>query len=82
MSATPQPSPRTLTSPAMAALVLDTNPWLSCDDCFARMDTYAEAVVRDPTHVEPEMTAHLRGCGACNEEAESLIALIAATTPD
>ena len=78
MSPTPPPSPRSLTPSAMDALVLDTSPWLSCDDCFARMDTYAEAVVRDPTHIEPAMSAHLRGCGACHEEAESLIALIAA----
>ena len=77
MSPTPPPTPRTLIPAAMDALILDTSPWLSCDDCFARMDAYAEAVVRDPTQVDAVMSAHLRGCGACNEEAESLIALIA-----
>jgi hypothetical protein len=61
----------------MDALVVDTSPWLSCDDCFARMDTYAEAMVRDPTYSDHAMRTHLRGCGACNEEAQSLIALIA-----
>ena len=78
MIPTPPPSGRGLTPSAIEALLVDTNPWLSCDDCFARMDSYAEAVVRDPAHVDPAMSAHLRGCGACHEEAESLIALLAA----
>jgi hypothetical protein len=78
MSPTPPPTGRDLTSSVIDALLVDTSPWLSCDDCFARMDSYAEAVVKDPAHVDDAMSAHLRGCGACDEEAESLIALIAA----
>ena len=76
MSTTPPSSPHTLTPAATDALLLDTNPWLSCDDCFTRMDAYAEAVVQDPEYSDPAMAAHLRGCGACQEEAESLIALL------
>jgi len=76
MIPTPPPPGRALTPSAIEALLVDTDPWLSCDDCFARMDAYAEAVVRDPAYLEPAMAAHLRGCGACHEEAQSLIALI------
>jgi hypothetical protein len=79
MSSPPPSSGRALTASAIEALLTDTGPWLSCDDCFDRMDAYAEDMVRDPAHVEPAMSAHLRGCGACHEEVRSLIALIAAT---
>jgi len=40
------------------------------------MDTYAEALVRDPRHQDEAMAAHLRGCAACDEEARSLIQLL------
>jgi hypothetical protein len=57
-------------------LTLDTEPWLSCDDCFDLMDEYVEAVVADPSHVDMAMHVHLDGCSACREEAESLLALV------
>jgi hypothetical protein len=40
------------------------------------MDTYAEALVRDPKHRDEAMSAHLRGCAACDEEARSLVNLL------
>ena len=58
------------------SLLVDTSPYLSCDDCFARIDSYVERIVSDPLHVDAAMTAHLAGCGACAEEAESLRALL------
>jgi hypothetical protein len=36
----------------------------------------AERRVREPGHDEPRMRTHLEGCGACAEEAESLLSLI------
>lgn len=60
----------------IAALLLNTRPWLSCDDCFRLLDTYAEAIVRDPTHRDVAMSTHLAACGACHEEAGGLIALL------
>ncbi len=78
MSQTPQPRPHALTAPAVDALVQDTTPWLSCEECFERMDTYAEAVVIDPHHLDEAMTTHLRGCAACDEEAQSLVDLLRA----
>lgn len=65
-----------LSAAAVDALLLDTTPWLSCDDCFERMDSYAEALLRDPDHHDPAMDRHVQGCAACNEEAQSLYDLL------
>jgi hypothetical protein len=58
-------------------LILDTEPYLSCDDCFNLVDTYVEALLTDPDHDQPTMRTHLAGCAACAEEARSLILLVA-----
>lgn len=59
------------------SLTVDTEPWLSCEECFELMDTYAEAVVAG---TEPRrrhhMEVHLRACPACFQEVESLVALL------
>lgn len=60
----------------IAALILDTRPWLSCDECFETLDTYAETVARDSGSVDPRMDTHLSGCDACREEADGLITLL------
>lgn len=77
MNPTSPPAPVHLTAAAVEALLLDTSPWLSCDDCFARMDTYVEARLRDSGHRDPAMDQHLQGCAACDEEARSLSELLA-----
>ena len=58
-------------------LTLDTEPYLSCDDCFELVDRYVEKLLSDPNHEDPPMRTHLAGCGACAEEARSLIQLVA-----
>ena len=73
---TSSPPPGRLTATDLDALLLDTTPWLSCEDCFEQMDTYVEAVVRDSSHEDRAMAAHLRGCPACAEEAATLIDLV------
>jgi hypothetical protein len=79
MSTPPPPtSGSPLTSAAIDALLLDTTPWLSCDECFERMDTYVEALLQDASHDDPAMAAHLRGCPACAEEADTLVDLVTA----
>ena len=60
----------------MESLLLDTTPYLSCDDCFEQMDSYVEAVLADRSHDDPAMAAHLRGCPACAEEADTLRELL------
>jgi hypothetical protein len=77
MSATPTPPhPNPPLPPeAVAALLVDTTPWLSCEECFERLDTYVEARLAG---AEPDvaMEHHLQGCAACAEEAASLQALV------
>jgi hypothetical protein len=65
-------------TPALARqLLIDATPWLSCDDCFALVDEYLERLLADPNYRYPAMSAHLRGCRACAEEASSLLELVA-----
>ena len=65
-----------LTDRAVADLVVDTEPYLSCDDCFERIDRYVEQRLADPAYDDPEMATHLSGCGACAEEAVALTELL------
>ena len=65
-----------LTTARAANLLLDTDPYLSCDECFARLDEYVEQLERDPDHDDPAMRTHLRGCGACADEADALLEML------
>lgn len=76
MSPTSEPTSG-LSPEAIAGLLADTSPYLSCDDCFARIDEYVELCFADPHYEDPAMSAHLAGCGACAEEAETLHELVA-----
>lgn len=69
--------PGRLTPHTVTQLTLDTDPWLSCDDCFRHVDEYVELVLADAAHRMPAMAAHLRGCPACAEEAETILLLAA-----
>jgi hypothetical protein len=69
--------PERLGPETLARLTLDTEPWLSCDDCFRHVDEYAELVLAGAAARMPAMTVHLRGCPACAEEAETVLALAA-----
>lgn len=75
------PRPRSpLTPRAVDALLVDTTPWLSCDECFERMDVHVEAVLADPHHHDAAMEHHLLGCAACADEARSLLDLLRSGT--
>lgn len=65
-------TPATLSPGAVANLLVDTDPYLSCDDCFQRIDRYVEQRVADEGHHDPQMDTHLAGCGVCAEEAQTL----------
>lgn len=60
------------------ALLVDSEPWLSCDDCFDQADTAVEAVLSGAYGFDEPFGVHLRACGVCMEEALSLATLIAA----
>jgi hypothetical protein len=68
---------RELTPEMAARLSLAAEPWLSCDDCFEQMDEFVERVLAGTDHGTAPMHAHLAGCGACGEEARSLLLLAA-----
>lgn len=70
-----EPTP-VLSADRIAGLLADTSPYLSCDDCFARLDEYVEARIADPHHQDAAMNAHLAGCGACADEAQALEELL------
>lgn len=70
-------TPRDLTPEAIRQLTLDAEPWLSCDDCFRLVDEHVERLLSGAGSLGPEMQAHLAGCAACREEAESLLLLVA-----
>jgi hypothetical protein len=76
VNTTPPRRQAALNAAAVDALLRDTTPWLSCEDCFERMDSYVEALRRDPGHLDQAMSTHLRGCAASDEEARSLVALL------
>lgn len=78
MNTTPPPHHSGLLPAAVDALLLDTTPYLSCEECFERMDTYMERLLADPDHLDPAMDRHLDGCAACQEEAASLRELLTA----
>ncbi|HET6653690.1 MAG TPA: hypothetical protein VFH10_13685 [Nocardioides sp.] len=67
---------RRVSPDALRAMTLDTQPWLSCDECFDRMDAYVERLLADPDHTDVPMATHLNACTACAEEADSLMALV------
>jgi hypothetical protein len=67
---------RFVTREVLHSLTLDTTPWLSCDDCFDRMDVYVERLLADPAGSDEAMAKHLAACAACAEEVESLRALL------
>jgi anti-sigma factor RsiW len=70
----------TPTPALMAALLGPAEHQIGCDECFERLDAYVEQELggQDAETLTPGMRAHLAGCPACNEEHESLRALVIA----
>ncbi len=68
---------KTLSPQAARRLTLDTEPYLSCDECFDLVDSYVEALLADLDHDHLAMRTHLAGCAACAEEARSLLCYVA-----
>lgn len=66
-----------LTQEVIDRLVANTEPWLSCDDCFEQADLAIEALLDSRTQFSDPFRVHLLACGVCHEEAESLAALVA-----
>ena len=64
---------------AALRLLGPTERQVTCEECFDLLDEYVEleAAGFDADTSIPGMRPHLQGCPACNEEHESLLALVA-----
>jgi anti-sigma factor RsiW len=65
--------------PGLAGRLLGpSTPEVSCDRCFELLDQYVdfELAGADANAELPGMRAHLQGCPACQEDYESLRALV------
>lgn len=65
-----------LSTHVLDSLLVDSDPYLSCDECFEQIDTYVEAMLANPDHRDTPMEVHLKACGVCAEEAEALTELV------
>jgi hypothetical protein len=63
----------------LARLTGPAGPELGCEECFEKLDRYVELELdgADADAAVPGMRAHFEGCPACNEDRESLRALLA-----
>jgi hypothetical protein len=52
---------------------------VGCEECFDRLDEFVELELAgfDADVAIPGLRAHLKGCPACREEHEALVALVA-----
>jgi hypothetical protein len=68
------------TDPLLSRLLGPAGPELTCEECFDQLDRYVELELAgaQPEEQVPGMRAHLQGCPACNEDHESLLALLEA----
>jgi hypothetical protein len=66
--------------PPAEHLIGPTDPELGCDECFEALDVYVELELTGMTADAqmPLMSAHLRGCSACRDDHDSLLALLRA----
>jgi hypothetical protein len=66
-------------SEPLERLLGPTGQQLSCEQCFALLDQYVELEVAgvDADARLPGLRNHLDGCSACQEDYESLRALVA-----
>jgi hypothetical protein len=68
---------------AVDRLLGPAGPEATCDECFDQLDAYVdrEALRGDAAEAMPTLAAHLRGCPACAEDHESLLALVREAHP-
>jgi hypothetical protein len=54
-----------------------SDPYLSCDDCFEQTDTAVEEALRPHGWLSESFRIHVLSCPACHDDATSLAELIA-----
>jgi hypothetical protein len=70
-------------NPALDRLLGPEEPEATCDECFEQLDIYVdrELLHGDAEKTMPALAAHLRGCPACAEEHDSLLAFVSHDAP-
>ena len=63
-------------------LMLDDPSDLTCDECFALMEYYAEVLTRGGTGILPKVLDHLEKCPSCGPQHREALRRLAATRPD
>lgn len=63
---------------AIERLTVNSDPYLSCDDCFEHIDVVIDTVLTSAAPLPEEFRTHLLACAVCRDEAESLAQLVAA----
>lgn len=71
-------SPAHLDPRVVDALLVDSEPYLSCDDCFDMVDGALTGLLESDGALDEPFRTHLAACKVCHEEAVSLIELAAA----
>jgi hypothetical protein len=72
------PLPSERRADLVARLTGPPGPELSCEECFEQLNRYVEleCAGSDAEALIPGMRAHLQGCQACDEDHQSLRALL------
>ena len=60
----------------MSRVLGPAGPEVSCEECFELLDVYVDREVAGVEPGMPGMTAHFQGCPACEEDHQSLLALV------
>ena len=79
---TDRPDPQVSADALLCRLLGPSGPELTCEECFAVLDEYAELELAGggADAAIPGMLAHLHGCAACQEEHDGLLALLRSDT--
>lgn len=68
---------RPISDEAARDLTLNSEPWLSCDDCFDTADVAIEQLLIHGMPLTDPFRTHLLACAVCRAEARSLLGLLA-----
>jgi len=63
-------------------LVLEDPSDLTCDECFALMEYYAEVLTRGGTTLLPKVLEHLKRCPYCASQHREALRRLAASQSD
>jgi hypothetical protein len=63
-------------------LMLEDPSDLTCDDCFALMEYYAEALARGGTTILPQVLDHLKRCPYCAAQHREALRRLTASQSD